>query len=412
MEIRDLNLQYCYANGAVYNNDCFDFLSALPGESADMVFADPPYNIKKASWDDLGTQDEYIEWPVEWLREAARVLKQTGTLYVCGFTEIVADLRRPAMEFFKKCKWLIWYYDNKANMGNDWGRSHESIICLRKSSKYTFNVDQIRVGSPIHHNIQAEIVSRREQSYHFFQFRDDGHYCVTRPVNSELLIPSREFQEKSSAFLKDLQDIQAIKGHPMKRDNINRAVYSCQQAVGCVLDSMNNANKAKKRNGDHFERLIRSIVAKVGIENERQVQSIELSDGETIRFEHDIVLKSNDKITAIGQLKTSSKGRLDKIFLDKFLYQRLLKTDIPYFAIFLNDVQRTKARDGSYCVGLAFLPGHFKAYSIAIDPLDGVYYFDLHPKIGTDDFLAKHIFPFDWFLTDDVWSWIPSQQGR
>ncbi|MDR0525347.1 MAG: site-specific DNA-methyltransferase, partial [Spirochaetaceae bacterium] len=68
-----------------------------------------------------------------------------GTLYVCGFSEILADLKHPAMRFFAECKWLVWYYRNKANLGKDWGRSHESILHLRKSKQFTMNTDDIRV---------------------------------------------------------------------------------------------------------------------------------------------------------------------------------------------------------------------------------------------------------------------------
>lgn len=49
------------------------------------------------------------------------------------------------MKYFKACHWLIWYYKNKANLGNDWGRSHESILHLRKDKKQTFNVDDVRI---------------------------------------------------------------------------------------------------------------------------------------------------------------------------------------------------------------------------------------------------------------------------
>ena len=49
------------------------------------------------------------------------------------------------MQYFKKCRWLIWYYDNKANLGKDWGRSHESILCFRKTEDFIFNIDQIRI---------------------------------------------------------------------------------------------------------------------------------------------------------------------------------------------------------------------------------------------------------------------------
>ena len=268
-------------------------------------------------------------------------------------------------------------------------------------------LDFVEYGSPFHQNIQAEIVAQREPDYHFFQYKDDGHYCVTRPVNTKLFVSENEFGHASSEFLEDLKDIKAIAGNTEKRDNINRVAYTCQQAVGCVLDSLNNANKAKKRNGDHFERLIRSIVSTVGIDNERKVQHIALNSKEKITFEHDIILKSkHNAIAAIGQLKTSSKDRLDKIFLDKYLYNKLLETDTPHFAIFLNDVQRTKAKQGMYSVGTTFLPGHFKAYSIAMDPLDGVYYFDLRPRMREDEYLSDKIFCFDHFLVEDVWTWI------
>jgi len=80
-----------------------------------------------------------------WIKEASRVLKKTGTLYICGFSEILADLKHPSMKYFKGCKWLIWYYKNKANLGKDWGRSHESILHLRKSKKFTMNIDDVRI---------------------------------------------------------------------------------------------------------------------------------------------------------------------------------------------------------------------------------------------------------------------------
>ena len=49
------------------------------------------------------------------------------------------------MKYFKGCKWLIWSYKNKANIGKDWGRSHESILHLRKSEKFTMNIDDVRL---------------------------------------------------------------------------------------------------------------------------------------------------------------------------------------------------------------------------------------------------------------------------
>lgn len=131
--------------GKLFNADATEFLKSLPDESIDLVFADPPYNIKKAQWDTFSSQKEYVDWSMKWIREAHRVLKQEGSLYVCGFSEILADIKWAAAPVFKGCKWLIWFYRNKANLGNDWGRSHESILHFRKSKKFKFNIDPIRI---------------------------------------------------------------------------------------------------------------------------------------------------------------------------------------------------------------------------------------------------------------------------
>jgi site-specific DNA-methyltransferase (adenine-specific) len=139
------DLAYDHPNGQLWQGNSIDWLRSLPSESVDLVFADPPYNIKKASWDSWESQQEYVSWSLKWIEQAARVLKPTGTLYVCGFSEILADLKAPSMQFFKACRWIVWHYKNKANLSNDWGRSHESILHFRKQKKTRLNVDDVRI---------------------------------------------------------------------------------------------------------------------------------------------------------------------------------------------------------------------------------------------------------------------------
>jgi len=138
-------LFYSHPHGEIWVGDSIAWLRSLASESVDLVFADPPYNIKKAGWDTFESQQEYVNWSLEWIEQAARILKPTGTLYICGFSEILADLKFPASRFFQGCRWLAWHYKNKANLGADWGRSHESLLHLRKSRQFTFNVDHVRV---------------------------------------------------------------------------------------------------------------------------------------------------------------------------------------------------------------------------------------------------------------------------
>jgi site-specific DNA-methyltransferase (adenine-specific) len=162
------HLFYRHPNGSLFIGDCMKWLGALEGESVDLVFADPPYNIGKADWDEFDSHDAYIDWSMQWIELAARALRPTGSLYICGFSEILADLRRPASRFFMGCKWLVWFYKNKANLTKDWGRSHESILHFRKSKKVTFNVDEVRIPYG-RHTLKYPVHPQAESS----QYRND-----------------------------------------------------------------------------------------------------------------------------------------------------------------------------------------------------------------------------------------------
>jgi len=138
-------VQYKKDNGTLYQGNSLEWLKSLETESVNLVFADPPYNIKKAEWDNFESQEKYIVWSLLWIEQVARILKPSGSLYVCGFSEILADLKHPACKYFANCRWLVWHYKNKANLGKDWGRSHESILHLRKSRKFKLNIDDVRI---------------------------------------------------------------------------------------------------------------------------------------------------------------------------------------------------------------------------------------------------------------------------
>lgn len=143
--VSEPQLFYDHPKGAIYVGDSLKWLESLESETVDLIIADPPYNINKAEWDSFESQQAYVEWSLKWIEQAARVLTADGTLYVCGFSEILADIKLPALRFFEGCRWLVWHYKNKANLRSDWGRSHESILHFRKSKDFTFNVDEVRI---------------------------------------------------------------------------------------------------------------------------------------------------------------------------------------------------------------------------------------------------------------------------
>ncbi|MDE3099144.1 MAG: hypothetical protein KGJ88_06690 [Verrucomicrobiota bacterium] len=196
------------------------------------------------------------------------------------------------------------------------------------------------------------------------------------------------------------------------REIVNRSVYTIQQSIGAALDALpaGQSNTARKINGDLFERFIRLLLTRVGIECTSGVVKVPVKvDGEeefTMSYQHDLIINSGELVKIIGSVKTSSKDRLDKIFVDKFLLAKLTGRDIPHVAIFLNDVQRKGKTPKQYGVSATFLPGHFKGYTVKLNPLDGVYYFDIRPNMITENILKDHIKTFDHFLFKELWGLI------
>ncbi len=132
------------ALGQLWHSDAMILLSRIPTGSVDLVVTDPPYAIDKAEWDEFESLEAYVDWCDTWLAEVSRILAPHGSAYVCGFSEILADVKARSAKRFAGCRWLIWYYRNKANLGRDWGRSHESILHLR-GPRSKIDVDAIRI---------------------------------------------------------------------------------------------------------------------------------------------------------------------------------------------------------------------------------------------------------------------------
>lgn len=131
--------------GRLYNCDALDLLRSIKSESVDVIFADPPYNIGKTEWDEFSSMEKYLDWTEQWIREGYRILKEEGTMFVMGFSEILAHVTVRASQVFPNYRWLIWAYRNKPSLGKtDWVRSHEGILHLRKGESFTFNMDLIR----------------------------------------------------------------------------------------------------------------------------------------------------------------------------------------------------------------------------------------------------------------------------
>lgn len=79
------NIEFKTDRGILYHADCVEILPQIQSDTADLIFADPPFNLKKeyanGRSDDL-TISEYINWSKQWLDECVRILKPGGSLYI------------------------------------------------------------------------------------------------------------------------------------------------------------------------------------------------------------------------------------------------------------------------------------------------------------------------------------------
>lgn len=263
-------------------------------------------------------------------------------------------------------------------------------------------------------NLQATIVSQNENHYRFYQYKKEGNFQITRPINSNLMYDAKSFAKASKEFLKVLRNIKTInKKDEAVRNILNNATYTIQQSVGSALDGLpaGQSNTARKLNGDLFEHFIRLIIREIGIDCKAgTIQVPVIVDGQptfNMSYQHDLIIEKESDIKVIGSIKTSSKDRIDKIFIDKFLYNKLTEKATPHIAIFLNDVQRKNSkRENEYGINATFLPGHFKGYTVKLNPLDGVYYCDIRPNMRTEAILKDHINTFDNLLIEDIWKFI------
>ena len=136
----------------LHQGDSIKLLQSLPeSERADLVFADPPYNIGFSYdvYDDRKSDDEYLNWSRAWMKGVHRALKPDGSFWLAIGDEYVAELKQVACEVgFQLRSWVIWYYTFGVNCKANFSRSHTHLLYFTKDSKkFTFNHQEIRVPS-------------------------------------------------------------------------------------------------------------------------------------------------------------------------------------------------------------------------------------------------------------------------
>src|SRR6476469_6739310 len=155
--------------GRVLIGDCVAEMAALPAESVDLVFADPPYNLQlqgdlkrpddsrvdsvNDAWDKFASFSAYDDFTRAWLIACRRVMKRSATLWVIGSYHNIFRVGAIMQDLgFWILNDVIWHKSNP--MPNFRGRrftnAHETLIWATREpggKGYTFNYETLKAGN-------------------------------------------------------------------------------------------------------------------------------------------------------------------------------------------------------------------------------------------------------------------------
>ena len=160
------------------NANSIEWMSKQPSATFNLIIADPPYNVGKnyGTTIDNVEQADYLKFLQEWTREATRLLKPDGTIYVFMGFRFISDLYRILESecglFFNT--WICWHYTQGQGRRRGFSARHDDIIMFTKHPKnFTFNLDDIRVPQKYYRSVNNMRGANPGDVWEFSHI----HYC-------------------------------------------------------------------------------------------------------------------------------------------------------------------------------------------------------------------------------------------
>ena len=128
--------------------DALQVLPLLPRGCADLIVADPPYNLNKRF--DSGTfsrtsTEQYAAYTAQWLDAAAPLLREGGSIYVCCDWQSSAVIQQALEKHFTVRSRITWQREKGRGAAKNWKNAMEDIWFATKGENWTFHLDAVRL---------------------------------------------------------------------------------------------------------------------------------------------------------------------------------------------------------------------------------------------------------------------------
>ena len=133
--------------------DTFSVLPFLPRACADLIIADPPYNLSKTYGDTRfgrRSQESYRAYTERWLALTVPLLKPTGSLYLCcdwrssiPVSAVLSAFEAAGLLVIRNR--ITWEREKGRGARANWKNGMEDIWFCTAGSDYTFNLDAVRL---------------------------------------------------------------------------------------------------------------------------------------------------------------------------------------------------------------------------------------------------------------------------
>jgi len=203
----------------IYNMDCVEGMKTIiPDNSIDLIITDPPFGINfqahRSNYHRTQSRvlegynevpkEKYYDFTLSWMKEAYRVLKETGSMYVFSGWNNLKDILNALDDVgFITINHIIWKYQFGVVTKNKFVTSHYHCLYVCKNPKK-------RVFYPYSRYSKGIVVNKRDLRYHdiedVWEIKREywrGDIKTPTKLPAELIIKILQYSSKENDIVLD-----------------------------------------------------------------------------------------------------------------------------------------------------------------------------------------------------------------